>query len=116
MNATAVPPLQPLDPMVRQINTDASGRPFAPAIVQAVWDRACASKEHAPLRIDPLGALIWREGYGNANSKLGWEIDHIVPVAKGGADDLENLQALQWQNHREKEQAAVQGDASANGG
>ena len=34
--------------------------------------------------------------------KYGWKIDHIKPVAKGGTDDLNNLQPLQWANNRHK--------------
>lgn len=30
------------------------------------------------------------------------EVDHIVPKSKGGADDLENLQAICKQCHKEK--------------
>lgn len=63
---------------------------------------------HRPLRVDSFGTLIWREGYGATNSKLGWEIDHIKPVSAGGGDELENLQPLQWQNNRRKGDAWVE--------
>jgi len=94
--------------MLRHRGTNISGKLFDPATVRAVWEKAAPRPEHAPLKVDSLGALIWREGYGNTNSKLGWEIDHILPVAAGGGDDLENLQALQWNNNREKDQAIAQ--------
>ena len=55
-----------------------------------------------PLRVDAFGSLIWKEAYGNTNSKLGWEIDHIRPVASGGGDEIENLQPLQWENNRKR--------------
>ena len=95
--------------MSRHSSTDASGKPFDGMTIEAVWEKAQASAPHRPLRVDAFGSLMWREAYGNANSKLGWEIDHIESVAHGGGDNLENLQPLQWQNNRSK------GDSFGNG-
>jgi hypothetical protein len=86
--------------MLKQPSTDILGKPFDEAIVEAVWNKAGISREHPPLRLDPYGALIWKEGYGNTNSKFGWEIGHRTPPSKGGGDDLDNLQPLQWENSR----------------
>ena len=86
--------------MCKQPNTDASGKPFDTAIVEAVWGKATISSEHPPLRLDPYGALIWKEGYGNMNSRFGWEIGYRKPLDNGGRDELDNLQPLQWENNR----------------
>ena len=86
--------------MFRAPNTDASGKPFDAATIELVWSKAPISSEHPPLRVDPFGALIWREGYGNTNSRLGWEIGLKRPLARGGKDEPENLQPLQWENNR----------------
>jgi 5-methylcytosine-specific restriction endonuclease McrA len=53
--------------------------------------------------MDVCGAVIDRAKYGNnEETGTGWEIDHIIPVSRGGTDDLSNLQPLQWQNNRRK--------------
>jgi HNH endonuclease len=102
--------------MFRHKSTDANGKAFAPELIEAVWERAQASPEHAPLRVDVFGALMWRPAFGNTNSKLGWEIHHRIPVEQGGGDELDNLEAVQWENHRRLDAASARLIAEADSG
>lgn len=90
--------------MQRRPNTDVSGKPFNEEVVDAVWEKARAMGTSAILRVDAWGWTIVRQDYGNARSRYGWEIDHVIPVAQGGTDDLTNLQPLQWENNRRKDE------------
>lgn len=96
--------------MIRHRNTDTLGKPFTPNVIQAVWEKAESNPTHRPLKIDAFGAVIWREAFGNINSKLGWEIHHRLPVDQGGTDDLDNLEAVQWENHRRLDAAVAKAD------
>ena len=90
--------------MKREPNTDAYGQSFRPEIIEAVWQKAQTMRNYATLRVDTCGWTIVRQEYGNTRSRYGWEIDHIVPVSGGGSDDLGNLQPLQWENNRRKDE------------
>jgi len=52
-------------------------------------------------RKDIFGSIICRIEYGEL-SIMGWEVDHIIPLSKGGTNDLDNLQPLYWKNNRKK--------------
>lgn len=89
----------------RRANSSRAGTSFDPWTIQAVWEKGVvvAGVDARFLRKDGCGAWMERNAYGNTTENgKGWEIDHIVPVSKGGTDDLPNLQPLQWQNNRAK--------------
>lgn len=89
----------------RNPNTTRHGGGFDSFTIQLVWNKGYVIPGQDPnvLREDRCGALIRRDKYGDTTPKgLGWEIDHNMPVAKGGTDSLDNLQPLQWENNRGK--------------
>ena len=74
------------------------------ATVDAVWakGRTIPNFDSSVWRWDCYGAVMKYSEYGNRNSEYGWEIDHIVPVSRGGQDNILNYQPLNWENNAEK--------------
>ena len=75
-----------------------------PSIISQVWEKGLVIDGYNPnlYRQDFGGAWIAREEYGNVNSMLGWEIDHVYPISKGGNDAFDNLRPMNWRNNRSK--------------
>jgi 5-methylcytosine-specific restriction endonuclease McrA len=73
------------------------------ATLSAIWAKARAAQNYDAnvFRLDSYGTWMkWGE-YGQTSS-YGWEVDHVVPVSRGGSEALSNLQPLQWENNRKK--------------
>lgn len=89
--------------MARNFNTTISGGGFDERTVNLVWSKAAVvpGYDSATYRKDTCGAWIGRSSYGTTGDH-GWEIDHVKLVARGGSDDLSNLQPLHWRNNRGK--------------
>ena len=90
--------------MGRNSNTDVNGKPFAATTIGAVWNKGTVINGHDPKiwRRDICGHAMKLTDYGNTGSDYGWEVDHKIPVARGGNDLLTNLQPLYWGNNRKK--------------
>lgn len=90
--------------MPRNHNTDTNGRSFSQETIDKVWSKGSEIQKYdsGVWRYDICGLPMKYSEYGKTDSNNGWEVDHIKPVAKGGSDDLINLQPLQWDNNRKK--------------
>ena len=90
--------------MERKQNTDRNGNNWSEDIKQAVWNKGkeIGTRNKDIYRADKCGHLILFTEHGNRTSNLGWEIDHVIPVAHDGSDDLTNLQPLYWENNVDK--------------
>lgn len=62
----------------------------------SVWEKAIivSGKDPGLYRKDTKGNVLYYKSYGKY-TKMGWQIDHIKPQAKGGSHYIRNLQALQ---------------------
>ena len=83
---------------------DESRKTFSDDEIQKVWNKAkkIGGEDASVYRQDYAGVWIKRDEYVTKDSTLGWDIDHRKPVAKGGSDDLTNLDPIQWNNNRTK--------------
>ena len=72
-------------------------------LIEEVWEKAKPVRDrNADIwRKDSEGNTIRHGSYGTEGD-YGWEIDHKNPKAKGGSDDIRNLQPLHWKGNREK--------------
>lgn len=77
---------------------------FSENTIEDVWKKGITVEGYNPelYRQDVCEAWMMRTEYDNMNSALGWQIDRVLPLSKGGGDDLVNLRPMQHQNKASK--------------
>lgn len=72
--------------------------------IQRIWEKAIIVEGYNKdmYRQDFAGAWISREAHDDTDNLMGWEIDHIFPIAKGGDNHIDNLRPMNWRNNRSK--------------
>ena len=70
----------------------------------SVWLKGSTILGYSPseFRTDKYNGVMQYSKHGNRNDKMGWEIDHIIPVARDGSDNYNNLQPLTWEHNLAK--------------
>lgn len=81
---------------------------FKKELILQVWEKGLIipGLDSSIYRADHCGAIIKWDMLNDVSQPLsmGWEIDRIKPLSFGGTDDLSNLQPLQWENNRKKDE------------
>ena len=64
----------------------------------AVWAKGTPILGYHPdtWRRDAYGNAMKYSDFGNRGSEYGWERDHILALALGGPDTIDNIRPLHW--------------------
>ncbi len=77
---------------------------FSKSKIKEIWNKGVVldGYDSEKYRLDACGAIMQFDLYGDTNSIYGWNVDHILAIAKGGTDELSNLRPMQHQNNTAK--------------
>ena len=88
--------------LIARRQPDNQRREFGALEVALVWSKAKEIPGQDPLswRADDYGNYLFRSDRGKSDSPYGWDVDHIVPLALGGTNEIANLRPLRCSKNR----------------